>query len=134
MTGKSIRILTVILAFLGVLFVFQPAALADAVTMDLTNVYNPNNVMGGVYDSPYVATITDGTQKTQALIICDDFETDIPVPYSWNALSYALSAGGTGVTKFSTTPTPAWTDDNFTLTIQDEYAAAALLVRNCSRI
>ena len=79
MTGKSIRILTVTLAFLGVLFVLQPAAMADQMT--LTGV-DHGYVMGNVYVDPYQANI--GTQ-TNVLVICDDFTDDTWVGESWTA-------------------------------------------------
>jgi len=142
MTGKSIRILTLMLAFLGALFVLQPAALADEVQMTLTGMYNWNNVMGGVYDSPYEATITDGTQSTQALVICDDFATDISVGDTWSAYQNSLSSVGTDSTTggpqkftigyssqpYNTTPdTITVGSSTITLNIEQEYTAAALL-------
>ena len=78
MTGKSIRILGVALLFLGALVVLQPAALADPVTMTLTDATSQ-----GV--TPWVASIRARTSSSRSMAvpsrsrtrICDDFTTDI---------------------------------------------------------
>jgi len=101
--------------------------------MELTGVYNPNNVMGGVYDSPYWLNING----VETLAICDDFTTDISVGQTWSASQYSLSDVSTaGLQKFNTTPVngqtlaPTWLVGTTTLTIRQEYAAAALLAED----
>jgi len=89
MTGKLIRILTVTLSFLGMLFVLQPAALADTVTMVLTQPPG-GNVDYGIYLSPYYATVIDTTTSpptptTDVPIICDDFSHDTFIGQTWTA-------------------------------------------------
>jgi len=92
MTGKSIRILTVTLAFLGVLFVLQPVATAEEVTMQLTGspTYDNN---GGVYTSPYSFEVS-GISPSGAIplnLACDDFATEIYFGDTWNAYEYTLA-------------------------------------------
>jgi len=57
--------------------------------MNLYGTYNGQSaVIGGedVYVSPYTATIYSGsTQVFNGSIICDDFATNIPLPYTWTA-------------------------------------------------
>jgi len=73
--------------------------------------------MGGVYVGPYTAIV--GGVPTE--VICDDFTTDISVGMSWTADMYTLSQiTPSGPQKFTT---PEWQG----YTIQNEYAAAALL-------
>jgi hypothetical protein len=87
--SKSIR-------YLGVagLLVFAAAGFAQDYAMNLYSTYNGQSaVLGGqdVYISPYTATIANGAQGQNGAqifngsIICDDFTTDIPLPYSWTA-------------------------------------------------
>ena len=78
MTGKSIRILTVILAFLGVLFVVQPAALADQLTLTSAG----STVVGDVLVDPYIATINGVAGQK---VICDDFADDTYLQETWTA-------------------------------------------------
>jgi len=130
MTGKSIRILTVTLAFLGVLFLLQPAALADPVTMELTGA--PSGNLGGVYTSPYQISVNGSSEE---LLVCDDFETDINFGYEWTANEYTLAnVTNSGPQKF---PMPAGGDITVYLpgqtsgtayTAQQAYYAAAVLV------
>jgi len=122
MTRKKTKTLAAILLSLGLLIALPPGAWADPVSMTLTGVYNSNNVMGGVYDSPYLATI--GSSSTPTLVICDDFTTDISVGQSWSAYQNTLSAVTTSGPQKFTTP------DYSGLTIQQEYDAAALLAED----
>jgi hypothetical protein len=63
---------------LAVLVIGSTNAKADALTLQST----PSGAaMGGVYTSPYGITVNG----TPALLICDDFETDISLGYSWSA-------------------------------------------------
>jgi hypothetical protein len=123
MTGKSIRILTVVLAFLGVLVLLPSTGLADTLTFD--GVYNSSAVMGGVYDSPYWISISGINNGNPVLAICDDYTTE--VASSWNANELTLSQlGSTGPQKFydtSTNPYQNLANTNITL----DYEAAALL-------
>jgi hypothetical protein len=82
--------------YLGVagFLVFASGGFAQDYTMGLYSTYNGQSaVIGGqdVYISPYTATINNGAlgqngpQIFNGSIICDDFTTDIPLPYSWTA-------------------------------------------------
>ena len=87
--------------------------------MTLTGV-GKGYVMGGVYMSPYVATI-DGVST---YVICDDFTTDVWIDDTWEANQYSLSeVTPSGPQKFTT---PDWSP----YTIQEEYDAAALLAED----
>lgn len=97
---------------------FTGGAVAQ-VSMTLTGVGN-GYVMGGVYTSPYVATI-DGVST---YVICDDFTTDVWINDTWEANQYSLSeVTSSGPQKFTT---PDWSP----YTIQEEYDAAALLAED----
>ncbi len=95
MTGKSIRILTVTLAFLGVLFVLQPAALADpaTVSMTLTEPQSGSVNADGIYLSPYAATINGVPNQP---VICDDFFDNSYMSEQWTATVYNESTGFSG--------------------------------------
>ncbi len=76
-----------ILKTLTVGLLFGPlAAHATSVSMTLTGVQG--YALGGVYTSPYSATI-NGTPTT---VYCDDFLTDVYVGLSWNATVMSMSA------------------------------------------
>jgi hypothetical protein len=94
---------------------FAGGAIAQ-VNMTLTGV-GTGSVMGGVYISPYVASI-DGVST---YVICDDFMTDVWGDDTWKANEYSLSdVGPSGPQKFTK---PDWSP----YTIEQEYDAAALL-------
>lgn len=67
-----------------------PSALAQTVTMDVTN--PGNNILGGVYVGPYYATVGN---ETNVPIICDDFEDETFVNTPWQAKVTTVSQGGT---------------------------------------
>lgn len=77
--------------YLGIvgLLVFASVGFAQDYTMNLYGTYNGQSaVIGGqdVYISPYSATIDNGSDQIfNGSIICDDFTTDIPLPFSWTA-------------------------------------------------
>lgn len=102
--------------FLEVAALLCFASSAFGTQMQLTGV-GDGYVMGGVYVGPYTAMV--GGVPTE--VICDDFTTDISVGMSWTADMNTLSqVTGSGPQKFTT---PDWQG----YTIQNEYAAAALL-------
>ncbi|HEY1220185.1 MAG: hypothetical protein ABSE42_17905 [Bryobacteraceae bacterium] len=108
------------LAFLGIAgaLCFTGSAVAQ-VNMTLTGVGN-GFVMGGVYVSPYVATING----VSTYIICDDFTTDVSMDESWVANDNSLSSvSSSGPQKFTTSD---WSP----YTIQQEYGAAAILAED----
>ena len=108
------------LAFWGIAgaFCFSGGAIAE-VNMTLTGVGTGAN-MGGVYTSPYVASING----VSTYVICDDFTTDVWVGDTWEANEYTLSeVGSSGPQKF-TTP------DRSPYSIQQEYDAAAVLAED----
>ena len=80
-TRKRTRVLLTVLLSLGALFLLQPAAMADMVSMTLTGVNN-GYVMGPAYVDPYAATIGN---QSGVLVICDDFTAETWVGESWNA-------------------------------------------------
>jgi hypothetical protein len=69
---------------LAVLAIGSPDAKADGLTVQNTPA---GAVMGGVYTSPYEIAVNG----TPTLLICDDFETDISLGYSWSASSTTLT-------------------------------------------
>lgn len=108
------------LAFWGIAgaVCFTGGAIAG-VNMTLTGV-GTGYAMGGVYVSPYVASIAG----VSAYVICDDFTTDVSVGDTWSANQYSLSdVGSSGPQKFTT---PDWSP----YTIQQEYDAAAILAED----
>jgi hypothetical protein len=108
------------LAFWGIAgaFCFSGGAIAE-VNMTLTGVGTGAN-MGGVYTSPYVASING----VSTYVICDDFTTDVWVGDTWEANEYTLSeVGSSGPQKFTT---PDWSP----YSIQQEYDAAAVLAED----
>lgn len=86
MTRKLIRILGVALMFLAALMVSQPAALADQVTMTLTQPPG-GNVDYGVYLSPYTALVTPqgSSTGTSTTVICIDFNDETYLGQTWQA-------------------------------------------------
>jgi hypothetical protein len=108
------------LAFWGIAgaFCFSGGAIAE-VNMTLTGVGTGAN-MGGVYTSPYVASING----VSTYVICDDFTTDVWVGDTWEANEYTLSeVGSSDPQKFTT---PDWSP----YSIQQEYDAAAVLAED----
>jgi hypothetical protein len=87
--------------------------------MTLTGIGTGAN-MGGVYTSPYVASING----VSTYVICDDFETDVWVGDTWEANQNSLSAVGPGGPQKFTTP------DWSPYSIEQEYDAAALLAED----
>jgi hypothetical protein len=66
-----------------------PGAFADVFT--LTGV-TPSAQMGGVYTSPYIASIQTGsTTQTGVNVICDDFSHEVWIGESWTVTATALS-------------------------------------------
>jgi len=116
MTGKSIRILTVTLAFLGVLFLLQPAALADPVKLTLTQPPG-GNVYDGIYLSPYYGMI--GTATASVPIICDDFFDDTYIGEQWQAT----------VANGSAAAATSWQKDYQGTTLTQDYDAIAYLAQ-----
>jgi hypothetical protein len=101
-------------------FCWSPSAFAD-VNMVLTGVTGPS--MGGVYTSPYTATING----VNTLIICDDFLTDVSVGLAWTASATNVSSlngpNPSTALKFDTAPgTPAEAVKQ-----EQDYATAAYL-------
>ena len=89
------------------------------VNMTLTGL-GTGYTMGGVYVSPYVASI-DGVST---YVICDDFTTDISQGLSWSAYQWSLAdVTSSGPQKFTS---PDWSP----YTIQQEYDAAAILAES----
>lgn len=68
---------------------FAPHALAQTVTMEVTN--PGNNVLGGVYVGPYYATIGG---ETNVPVICDDFVDETYVDSPWSATVTTVAANG----------------------------------------
>src|ERR1700722_7332352 len=64
-------------------------AFAETDSFTLTGVTQSGNNMGGVYTSPYVATINN--TQSGVSVICDDFADDVEVGESWTVLSTNLS-------------------------------------------
>lgn len=137
MARNAIRILGVLLLFLGALLVMQPLARAD-VTLTLTGTAT-GFTQGGVYTSPYEINV--GGIGTLALT-CDDYLTDIYFNESWSAVENNLTSvaqngpqkfdglGGTTVAaSYDATNSPLFGDADLgaVYTIQDQYYAAAYL-------
>ncbi|MFY9724441.1 MAG: hypothetical protein WB579_14785 [Bryobacteraceae bacterium] len=112
------------LIFWGIAGVLCLSSVAIAeVQMTLTGV-GTGSVMGGVYISPYVASI--GGVPTY--VICDDFTTDVWVGDTWEANQNSLSdVGPSGPQKFTTPDWYYYTTQPVYYTMQQEYDAAALL-------
>ena len=95
------------------------AAPSFASSFDLTGV--EGGVMGGVYTSPYIATIDN---QTGVLVICDDFTTDSYLNQTFTA-NASLVSDLTG-----STPSTAVKFDNTNATQQQaDYATAAYLAQ-----
>jgi hypothetical protein len=85
-------------------------------------------VMGGVYTSPYYATINSGTSAVP--IICDDFSDESYLPETWTAYDTSLSQ--IPVTNPPNNTTVKWTDGTVPgvatpLTQSQAYTTAAYL-------
>ncbi|MGB9458955.1 MAG: hypothetical protein WCB12_23125 [Bryobacteraceae bacterium] len=108
------------LAFWGIVgaLLFAGGAFAQ-VTMELTGVGTGAN-LGGVYTSPYVASING----TSTYVICDDFLNDISIGDVWQAYQNPLSSVTSSGPQMFTTP------DYSPYTIQQEYDAAAILAED----
>lgn len=83
------RVLAGALLLLLALTVFQQAALADGVTLTLGQPTTPTS--NGVYTSPYPITV-NGLLTS---LICDTYNTEIYVGYSWDATVIPLADAGT---------------------------------------
>ena len=78
-------------------------------------------IMGGVYTSPYGITVNG----TPTLLICDDFETDISLGYSWSANPTTLAQiSSTAVSGLKFAGSPAILAGT---TAAEDYATAAVL-------
>jgi len=109
------------------------SAIADPPVVPLTIDVNSNTAsqLGGEYTSPYNGTV-DGVA---AQIICDDFATNIPFLFSWNAYAIPVSTLPTFATdlKFKTGPydnsgLTGLTGSDTLTTVQAYTAAADLAV------
>ena len=102
---------------------FAPLALAQY-SMTLTGA-NPNGFSnGGVYVSPYTATITNGaTTVYNGYVICDDYATESLLNSTWDVNVSPVSPLN-GTEKFSI---PNSTYYDATKSAQDDYDAAAYL-------
>jgi len=100
---------------------------ATTATFTLTDVNN-GATLGGVYASPYYATITTDTTSVSTAAICDDFRDDSYVGETWTAdvttLSSLTSQNSTVLWQGTT-----WTGGSqpIVLTQAQEYMVAALL-------
>ena len=102
-----------------------PGALATD-TFTLTGANPDGNNNGGVYVSPYTATITDASKNSvySGDVICDDFVDDVTVGETWQVTSSpASSMGGDGL--FQNGVTLSWNNDSYSN--QQAYDALAWL-------
>jgi len=102
------------------------AAGTTTATMDLTGVNNGAN-MGGVYTSPYFATITTGKTSISTAVICDDFSDDSYIGETWTADVTSLAS------LTSTNSTVKWNGTTWNgtqLSQAQEYMAAAVLTED----
>jgi hypothetical protein len=107
---------------------FAVPAVSSAVTLTLTSPGNGAN-MGGVYTSPYTATISGVAGQTN--VYCDDFLTDVYVGESWSATVTNFTAfnGATGpLTQLKFNP------DGTLATQETDYMAAAWLAEQIAGI
>ncbi|MGD0669393.1 MAG: hypothetical protein ABSB23_17680 [Bryobacteraceae bacterium] len=85
------------IGILLVILCFAPVALAQD-TFTITGANPDNYSMGGVYVSPYQATIQNGGQTIYSgLVICDDFTDEVTVPETWTVDSSTVDSGGSGL-------------------------------------
>lgn len=102
------------------------SAFADNLTLKNANA---NYVMGGVYTSPYGISVNGGPA---ALMICDDFLTDISLGYSWSAGATQLTAlsnesSPSTQVKFDHAGSPSPVSNDNAAQQMADYAAAAYL-------
>ena len=99
--------------FWGAIIFMCCATGAFADNFTLTGVTPSGASMGGVYTSPYVATIaTTSSTQTGVNVICDDFADEVEIGESWNVLTTDFSALSTATSpdlslKWDTTGTIA---------------------------
>jgi hypothetical protein len=113
----SVRVLV-----LGVAGLVSVALAQDTLTVQNTAASAP---MGGVYTSPYGISVNG----TPTLLICDDFETDIYVGYSWQATPNTLtqiSATTVSPLKFDSSPGSSAVLGGPS-NVAEDYATAAVL-------
>jgi len=103
-----------------------PYALATTVNMTLTGP-PPGPSMGGVYTSPYTATING----VSTYVICDDFLTDVSAGLSWVATETSVAD-----LQNETTPSTAVKFDHTTTAAQQkqDYVAAAYLAEELMNV
>jgi hypothetical protein len=116
MNGRHAVLRSTLLA-IGIAIGGSGSSLLGDVTMTLTGVTGPS--MGGVYTSPYTATING----VNTLVICDDFLTDVSIGETWDAAATTISSltgpGTSTAVKFEHNATAAQQQEN--------YATAAFL-------
>jgi hypothetical protein len=90
----QLRNVTIFLATLCL----APLALAQD-TFTITGANPDGYNMGGVYVSPYEATITNssGGVIDNGYVICDDFTDEVTPPESWTADPSTVGSGGAGL-------------------------------------
>jgi len=126
MTGKG-RTICVAFAFLGLLFVMQPVAMADN-TLELLSPANLTGFsMGGVDTSPYNMEY-DGS--SQLALSCDDYLDNINSGDTWDVNTYTLAqVTPTGPQLYQSSGAHA--DPNLASpNIEVDYVAAAILVND----
>ena len=94
------RRLSKVLRLAGSLLILATAIFGQSVTMSLTDA--GNNILGGVYTSPYYATIGSSTNVP---VICDDFVTEsyLNAPFQADVTTFAQLVSGTNPLE-----TPKW--------------------------
>jgi len=80
------RLIFLALAVIAVLAIMPCSAMADSTQVTLTGV--SGGTQGGVYTSPYFATV--GTINGTA-IVCDDYDHEVHMGESWTAYVYNFS-------------------------------------------
>jgi hypothetical protein len=102
-----------------------PAFATETATLQLTGTNGGAN-LGGVYTSPYFATITTGSTTISSAVICDDFADDSYLGETWTAdVTHLSDLSSPNSLKWQGT---TWQGQ--TLTQAQEYMAAALLVED----
>ena len=81
------------ISIFAVLSYLMCSALAQS-TFTITGAHPYNYSMGGVFVSPYQATITTGVDTYSGLVICDDFTDEVTIPETWQADSSTVGASG----------------------------------------
>jgi len=112
---------------LGRVLVLAFASVASAAWADSLTVQNTgaSAAMGGVYTSPYGIAVNG----TPTLLICDDFETDISLGYTWSASPVTLTQIDSSTVaglKFASSPYSSAILGGASNVVED-YATAAVL-------